>query len=624
MKFSFCTILTALLWLQACAVPSGAGLDESQKSAANKLAQLDSKDGDLLAAIDALYSEGGEPIDGDIRQAYSVSITVATGEAAEDGTPATETLGPIPTHIFPRTDSDEPVRLIPYADMDEVTTADGDVLRGDVGLAQHFAPGEIGFAIKHHRPEHREIDLTSTDPEAVAALKEHFKLQDTHIMLVVGVNRNAGFVPGGSKERPVALEAQPGVITLNNPQTYPNMRDGYPGRFGSSHYSEETGRMELDPEYAPIFFKPAFPPYIHAAGQEQAFIDNIRTMIVGFNAVSKFPVGNYNGNDPLAASTPEKIHEHVAMMIRAIAGDEAALRWWNQPENLIYCAELAHVAASAGLLVPLHPAYVVDEAQLVDLETWDRFQAEIDAHMAGRPHCRGRGDNCGPYRDSSFAKLNYNKLVRSVAITAAPDSLRPAWEYAADLAPEERGQYETAKSRLEEQLAFHPMTMADIVGSFLSVHVSRQDFSGRYMPEMARVQGALLSGMQEGILESMGLGQSQIEAALAADDYATHDQLTASRAAVGQLFARMVPIVADETFENMDAFLKALEPSMEEARLITGQRGSAVFSPPSMFHLVAHGKWNTVTYAAPGLLGLDYVGHGLHFSVLPGFNVNGF
>src|SRR5262245_59132665 len=114
-------------------------------------------------------------------------------------------------------------------------------------IAEEFPPGAVGFAVKHHRPEHRTLAMDDSD---TGTMKEHFKLQDTHIEIVVGVE-----VGGVAR-----------AMTINNPQTYEN------GRFGTDTYPM-------------IFVRPKYPTYL-SQDQVRQFNDNIRTMAVAFNTVS--------------------------------------------------------------------------------------------------------------------------------------------------------------------------------------------------------------------------------------------------------------------------------------------------------------------------------------------------
>ncbi|MEZ4220132.1 MAG: hypothetical protein R3B13_04315 [Polyangiaceae bacterium] len=443
-------------------------------------------------------------------------------EKAEDAYTVLVDLGqakfPAPTHLF-----GAPVNVIPYSNDDNVADAEGKVHeRGDSVIAQAFPQGIFGYAIKHHRPEHRSM----SPADVQSNIKEQVKLQDTHIQIVVGVNR----------------DGKPGAITLNNPQSYEG------GLFGNKTYSM-------------IFVKPVWPAYLDAQ-RVKAFNDNVRTMIAAFNTVSDFP-GDYNGGDPLAAHSPEKLKTHVINMVKAIAGDTAAQDFFKQDANLVYCAELAFLGTSAGLHYPLNAATFVP---LVGQATWDTFVAELTKHNNGEP--------------SAFTTLNDNQKVKYVDLTLADESLQPAYSYAPDAASE------------SQKLAFKPMTMADILQHFLRTHVPREQLG----EQLAPVQGQLLEAMKPGILEAMAM-----------DQLPTTDP---RRQAVDQLFQALVDVVK-KPHADYAAFQAALEPLMAQARKVTGPRddtGTGYFVPPALLHVVAQGKH------PGGMLGLKYVGHGVHFS----------
>jgi hypothetical protein len=353
-------------------------------------------------------------------------------------------------------------------------------------------------------------------------MKEHFKLQDTHIGIVVGVER----------------DGKPGAITLNNPQSYEG------GAFG-------------DEKYGMIFVRPRFPTTMSAT-QIKLANDNMRLMAMGFNAVSNFP-GDYNGGDPLAARNPMQLREHVIQMVKAIAGDAEALAWFKLDENLIYCAELAHVSASAGMLWPLNATTM---KPLVGDATWTAFSKAIEDHNAGRP--------------SPFTTLNRNTRVSLVKLPT-PTSLR-------SLKAVQQG----------DALAFRPMTMSDIVEQFLRTHIPREQLGESVAP----LQGAVLDKMKPGLLEAMAI-----------------DKLPATdpvRVAVEALFGQIVQVVSTPHASYED-FRRALEPFLAQAKQMTGPRsdtGEGLFVPPSLFHVVAQGRHTG------GLLGLRVVGHGLHVSLV--------
>ncbi len=431
---------------------------------------------------------------------------------------------PAPTHLF-----NKPINIIPYANEWFGLDAVGNVLpRGDAEIAKAFRPGEIGFAIKHHSPEVRTLTASSADLEAL-------KLYDTHIEIVVGTE--------DVDARTGALTA--GAVTVNNPQSYED------GLFGT-------------PNYSMIFVRPKFPDYLDA-NQVKAFQDNIRTTLVGFNTVTTFPP-NYNGGDPLGARTPAEVKTLTEKMIRAVAGDPEAKAWFEKAENHVYCAELAHLATTAGILFPLNKA---TWGSVVGEEVWKSFEAQLQAHNSLSPE--------------RFTSSNANSRVGSIKLTAAPEHLRPMIEYAPAM----------AQTGLADKMAFKPMTAADIVGHFIRTYIPREKFGEALAP----AQAAVLGQMKPALFQQMGL-----------DAVPEGDP---RRAAVDALFGRIVEVVG-KPHANYAEFQQALEPLMEEARKLTGGRGdgAGLFTPPSMFHVIAQGK------NPGGLIDLEYVGHGLHYSVV--------
>lgn len=439
------------------------------------------------------------------------------------------------THLFGAR-----INVIPYSDDDDVVDAAANkVLRGDAAIAAYFPPGQVGFAIKHHRPIHRELTLDGD----VEKLREDVKLQDTHISIVIGVMR----------------DGMPGAITANSPQDYLD------GKFGQA-------------DYPMIFVRPRFPSFVNEANRK-LLMENLRTMVLGFNAVAVFP-DEYNGGDPLGARDPKAVREHVAMMIRGIAGEQAAKDYFADPSHKIYCAELAFIAASASMLVPLN-----DTAALAVLQEfgdspararqlWTKFQTELTEHNNGR--------------ESTFDTMNENPMVKYVQLANAASlaSLKPMLEYADD----------KARSNLNGQLAFPPMTISDIIESFLKSYVPRQQLGEKFAP----VQAALLQQVKPGLIH-VAEAEKGSEAAKKLEE----------------LLDKIID-VCGRSYENYDQFRAALAPLLEIGRKMTGPRPGeeqGLYVPPTLFHLVARGD------LPAGLLGLDYVGHGLHYSIVRPVNV---
>ncbi len=558
-SFAFLFVLLAATSFSAIGCSSTASEEETSDDALADF-DLQSSGWELdYAKVNKAFPDVAAPVrEGVPADAFSVVVDLGNGKKIR-----------AKTHMFT-----EQVNVIPYANPNVESTAaaeaDG---RGDSVIAQYIAPGEVGFMIKHHRPSHRSFAVSGGGPD----MKENFKLQDTHIGLILGVERNG----------------KPGAISLNNPKTYEQ------GAFG-------------DASYPMIFVKPTYPAGI-SAEQQALYNDNMRAMSVLFNTVSVFP-GDYNGGDPLAARNPAEVRRHVAMMIKAIGGDAAAQAWFADPQNKIYCAELAHVVASAAILVPLSKQSVIGLKGAGDIvindADWTAFAAKVETSWpfatAPVPSSEASSVN-GRLADLAKFKPDFNRLAALKAIdtvTAAPKR--------ADGVP-------------SKGLAFEPMTMTDIVQHFLRTHIPRDPAlqKGTELEgageTVGAIQAAVLKKMEPGLYESMKIDASspQLQRAIASDDQlmTLPQRLGAGEQIqfhVKDVFDALVTVVG-KPYSSYEAFQAAVQPWLMVARKITGPRGDTgegLFAPPSLLHVIAQG-------AHPGgYLGLKYLGHGVHFSAV--------
>ena len=495
------------------------------------------------------------------------------------------------------------MKLVGYGANETATDASGNSRPYDVELAKMVKPGDIALYVKGHRPEQRTLDTTRVDP---ANMKEHFKLQDTHIGIAVGVKRNG----------------KAGAITLNNPQSYQD------GRFG-------------DKTYGGFFIKPVLPKHLTGV-QKKAYKNNIRNMLVGFNAVSNFP-GNYNGGDPLGAHNPGEVRKAVANMILAIAGKGVqadnsaqagsvaakAKSWFADPKNQIYCAELAFVSMSAGMMVPMNWKGVQKLKGIggakIDKATWGRFQTAMTAHNAGQA--------------TRFTTLNENPMAKLVKLAPEKGTLAGRRIGIATV-PKDLMSEASYKPGRKAQLALKPQTMAGIVEGFLATHVPRgqragvdkaiKSLTGKTVRQLKRemtaagrpvtlgqvreiysapMQGALLKGMKQGLYGQMDLVDKP-------GDTAGNTIRAQKRQAVDVVYAALVAKVSTP-HKNYKAFRTAVAPLMKQAAAITGPRpgtphgGKGLFVPPSIFHLAAKfpGRHD-------GSIGFKYAGHAMEFSML--------
>ena len=558
-SFAFLFVLLAATSFSAIGCSSTPVEEESSDDALAD-SDLQSSGWELdYAKVNKAFPDEAAPVrDGHPEDAFSVIVDLGNGKKIRAN-----------THMFTKQ-----VNVIPYAnpnvERSEAAQADG---RGDSVIAQYIAPGEVGFMIKHHRPAHRSFAIGGGGPD----MKENFKLQDTHVGIIVGVDR----------------EGKAGAISINNPKNYEQ------GAFGEASYPM-------------IFVKPTFPQGI-SAEQQALYNENIRAMAVLFNTVSVFP-GDYNGGDPLAARNPTEVRRHVAMMIKAIGGDLAAQAWFADPQNKIYCAELAHVSASAGILVPLAKSSVVGLKGAGDIVINDADWAAFESKVNGSwPFATGPVPSSEP--SSANARL------------ADLANYKPDFARLANLAPIDTvaGAPKRADGLPGKGLAFEPMTMADIVQHFLRTHIPRDpdrqqgtDLEGAG-ETVAKIQGGILAQMEAGLYESMKIeaGSPQLQRAITSDEQlmTLPQRLGAGEQVefhIKDVFDALVKVVG-QSYASYGAFQAAVQSWLMVARKITGPRGDSgegLFAPPSLLHTIAQG-------AHPGgYLGLKYLGHGVHFSAV--------
>lgn len=314
-----------------------------------------------------------------------------------------------PTHMMGQTA--DTLRLIAYDDAWGVQQQDA---------ARFVAPGEIAIAIKHHSPA----------PEG----GEEMKLQCTHIQIVVGIRTKDG----------------PGVVTINNPQTYE-----------ASPFGSET--------YPMIFVKPVFPLEI-SPQMQRAYVNNIRTWLIIANTFTFFPA-NYDGGDPLGTRSAGQVRTLGDKLLEALAGDEAAIRWLESGENNVYCAELAHIALNLGIHYPLNVANL------------------------GTRRLRVLADQI---RTKKFLARNENANVALVGLETAPDDLQPIGDLLGLQITEPNDE-----DPFGDGLAIEPFTMADILEQFIRRTIPRDQMGETVAP----IQAALLKTAQPQLLQVTGINQ---------------------------------------------------------------------------------------------------------------------
>lgn len=375
-------------------------------------------DSTLVADLGALRSRyGASPAINSMEDVFSLTVRKYT---LPDGSVIPQFK--VPTHVLD--EGQDEVTIIPFTD----SRSGGKIVQDAMGA------DEIVISMKNHRPEHRDFNpklleaLTlaafqstpDTAQRAQKAFTEELKLQDTHMQ---------AFVVGRS------TTGQQRVVPLQSPQAYPiDTCNGVPcGNLGT-------------PDYSPIIFKLRFPAEIEADTELRGqFLDNMKTMLMGFHAVAHFPSGNYNGGDDFKSYNAPGAKEYTQQMIRAVAGDRSARAWFGEKEQNLYCSEYAHASLSAGLMYPLNRDTVVNELGLSD-DTWNKFQAEIKKYNEHRPSqlVAGRGG-----RDRAPVGYKYRMNLKT-----ASEDLRPAHTYT---------------SSHTESLAFSPVTGKKLMDNWVDI-----------------------------------------------------------------------------------------------------------------------------------------------------------
>ncbi len=408
-----------------------------------------------------------------------------------------------PTHMMGQTE--DAIRFIAYDDAWGVQQQDA---------ARFFAPGEIAISIKHH----------CLTPEE----GEQMKLQCTHIQTVVGINTKRG----------------PGVITINNPQTY----EASP--FGSEIYPM-------------IFVKPVFPAGV-SPQMQRAYVNNIRTWLIIANTFTVFPE-DYDGGDPLATRSVGQIRALGDKLLEALAGDKTAINWFESGENNVYCAELAHIALNLGIHYPLNVA---------SLGT-GRFKMLSEQ-----------------IKTKEFLARNENANAALVDLDTSPEDLQPIGDLLGLQITEPN-----AEDPFGDGLAIEPFTLADILEQFIRKTIPREQMG----ETVASAQSALLKSAQPQLLKVTAM-----------------DQLPESapqRQAVTALYTELILLV-NQSYSDYSAFREAIRPLMAQARILASPKtnGAGAFVPPHCFLVRAtdaiQGK------SAQGVFNWQYLGHGLHASVL--------
>ncbi|NOZ52382.1 MAG: hypothetical protein GXP08_04435 [Gammaproteobacteria bacterium] len=449
------------------------------------------------------------------------------------------------THCLNLSENGIAARLVAYNDAKGIYQPD---------LTRIIRPNEIAIGIKHHQPcpgKNTEISSNS-----IKNMVEIIKFQATHITIAVGIEAT---MPNGT--------ITPGVITLNNPQDYPETNLNEIGLFGPC-------------EYPTTWVKPEFPNNM-PTHKVKAYIDNIRTWLAILNTVTVFPEHSYNGSDPLGATTPEAIRYFASLALRAIAGDTEATKALNQKEHLVYCAELAYLALNIGTQFPLNKSTI-----------------------------KSLGVNPGiihrEITTKAFLSYNKNSKVKLVTLTLATANLLPIHdEPSANIHPV--NPCKTAPFG-KKYLAIQPQTVFNIVENFLARQFNRTELIiDMGEAHAAKIQAWALHTITPAIL--LALEENQLHNT---NCNILEHTLKNLEIKLGQVYGDTNS--SPETAHR--ALLLAIKPEQETLRSITGPRGNGVgaFCTPANFLLETENRMKQ--QETNGYLDFTVLAFSLHESML--------
>lgn len=351
----------------------------------------------------------------------------------------------------------------------------------------------------------------------------------------------------------VEKEREAGVISLANPQ-----------RFFLKRNRRRTPRgLFGTPAHVLIFLKPVFPGRLEAV-QIRRYVDNITAWTAIANTFSVFPRKEFNGKDPLTTTDQEKIATLGEQLLEALLGESAAFKWLNSPENRVYCGELIHLGLNLGLYHPLSRAHLGEEKY-----------ATVKSRLAG----------------PEALSTNPNHYIRRMKLTLAANELEPI-----DRACDFSGEHLSPEPYFDTRLAVQPFTLADMLEVFVQMTVPREEMGEKVAP----LQVQLLEKIKPEFFKAAGNGE------MPPDD--------PNRAQIELFYQKLISVVGRE-YGDYQEFIARVAPFIRAAREFPEQfKALNAFMPPHCF--LARAREYLQGKPRQGILGWQYLGHGLHRSLL--------
>lgn len=343
------------------------------------------------------------------------------------------------------------------------------------------------------------------------------------------------------------------VISISAPQLY--------------HQQKDSSRKHLglfgSENYPSIFIKPKFPDSLPIR-LKRLYVDNIRTWLIIANTFTVFPGRNaYNGQDPLTTTDLEKVKEVGDKLLLALTGNSPAEKWLADPLNQVYCGELAHIALNLGIHFPLNKT-------TLGKKLYEPVKQAIES--------------------KEFLDKNKNQYVRRVQLQLAPETLQPITEYI-------KPSSDNAETAFDPLLAIQPFTMMEILEKYIQRTIPGEVLG----EESSLVQRQLLEIVNPVFVKAMKLETLAVDHPV--------------RIEIKKGFQQVLEVV-EKQHQDYGEFRRTLRPLLLKIHQQIEQIKGVInaFIPPHCYLVRAtnsiEGK------PGQGLLGWQYLGHGLHENML--------
>jgi len=304
-------------------------------------------------------------------------------------------------------------------------------------------------------------------------------------------------------------------------------------------------------DYPMIFVKPKLPANL-TPSQAAEYINNIRTWSVIANTFTKFP-GNYDGGDPLTCIDKVSILKMGNALINALRGDVVAREWLQHPNQFVYCAELALLSLNLGLYFPLNKIHLGT--------SFDEVQKALESGL--------------------FLEENDNGYIKMIERTCAPDHMLPIDEVISAA---------SESQKFWNGMAITPFCVADMVEHFIQRVVPRA--------KLGEIEGAKYQAM---VFQKV---RPSLNNYLKIEGREAEQQL--------ETVLDLVLKIVSQPHASYQEFRAAISPVLQELSKISLKYGHA-YIPPHCYLIRATDS--IVGGKSYGVLGWEYLGHGLHKSL---------